>query len=282
MVNRRTILALLAVTLFGCLGGLIATLKQPVRYQAQAYAVVYGMPRGFTELLGPSDAMQVNDIYQAGVTQDAVVRLVQQTLPGYTADALKRDIQVEVVAYTPLTRIIATAPTAEEASTLANVVAASWTSVVGAAVEKAFVDTKVALETRADLLTQQINNGEAALAATDPTSAKAAALQAQIQTWRDSLSKTLADSLALETAHYYVAGNAQVPISAKPTSAQKIPDLKKNLAAGAAIGFALGLLLALWIASRQWHRRQVLDVKRVEQARETTPLTAQYGATDGQ
>ena len=48
------VLALLAVTLFGVLGGLGASLILPVHYQAEAYVVVYAMPRGFTSLISPT------------------------------------------------------------------------------------------------------------------------------------------------------------------------------------------------------------------------------------
>ena len=127
------VLALLAVTLFGVLGGLGASLILPVHYQAEAYVVVYAMPRGFTSLISPDEEVSLQNVYRAGVLQDAVLKRVQAQLPGYSADTIAEAIQVGGVAYTPLTRITATAPTADDAARLANGVATAWVDVAGAA-----------------------------------------------------------------------------------------------------------------------------------------------------
>lgn len=278
MVSKQAVLVLLVLTLFGCLGGIVATLKEPVRYQAEAYDVVYAMPNGFAHLIGPDQAQQIAKIYRAGVLQDSVVAGVRRSLPQYTSEELAKSIQVSVVAYTPFTRISATASTADGAAKLANVVALTWAEVAGQATNQAYTDTKSTLQARSDDLTQKIAAAQQTLAATDPSSPLVPGLQSQIKTWQDALATTNSDIESLDTARLQIAGNAWVSIHARAADAIRSPDPIKNLTLGIAVGFSLGLLLALWLTSRQWRRQSAQNDQKVATLE---PTSAAYEAPDG-
>lgn len=254
MVNKQVALALLAVTLFGALSGFAVTLIRPVSYQAEAYVVVYEMPKGFTNIIGPDEAAHLNDVYQAGVLQDAVVKRVRQTLPQYSAQTLAQSIQVEIVAYTPFTRITATATAADSAANLANTVAQAWALVAGTATNQAYDSTKATLESREQTQLQQIATVQDALEKVDATSAAAQTLQTELNTLEDERSTTAANIQALGTLRLNVAGNAYVAIRANTSDAVKSPDLTKYVALGAGIGLSLGLMFVLWLTRRRWKR----------------------------
>lgn len=262
MVSKQVVLALLAVTLFGALSGFAATLIKPVYYQAEAYVVVYEMPKGFTNVIGPDEAAHLNDVYRAGVLQDAVVKRVQQTLPQYSAQALAQSIRVEIVAYTPFTRITAIAATADDATKLANTVALSWALVAGTAMNQAFDTTREMLQTREAAQLQQIADVQDALAKVDPSSAAAQTLQTQLNTLEDEHGATVATILSLDTLRLDVAGNAYVAIQAQASDAVKSPDLLKYVALGAGVGLSLGLMLVLWLSRRRWKRDEHRDASR--------------------
>lgn len=278
MVSKQAVLVLLVLTLFGCLGGLTATLKEPVQYQAEAYDVVYAMPSGFTHLIGPDQSQQIAEIYQAGVLQDSVVAAVRNSLPQYSAEEIARSIRVSVVAYTPFTRITATASTADGAAKLANTVALDWALVAGQAMNQAYTDTKNTLQSRADDLTQKIADTQQTLAATDPSSPLVPSLQSQLKAWQDALATTDSDIESLDAARLDIAGNAWVAISARAANATQSPNPLKNLALGAAVGFSLGLLLALWLTSRQW-RLQSAQINH--NAATVEPTEVAHEAPDG-
>lgn len=278
VVNRPIILTLVMVTLFGALSGFFATLIKPVHYQADAYVVVYDMPRGLNDILSPDEAAHLDEVYRAGVLQDAVVKQVQATLPEYSASDLARSIQVEIVAYTPFTRITATATTAEGAAQLANVVADAWTSVAGEANQKGYDATKATLEARENDLLKKIANVQRALAAADPSSTTAAELRSELKTLQNDLGNAAAAIVDLDKARYDVVGNAYVSIPAKASNATKSPSLIKNLGVGAGIGFSLGLLLALWLTLRRWRR---LDTHSRPQGMASSSLAVGREATHG-
>jgi uncharacterized protein involved in exopolysaccharide biosynthesis len=272
------VLALLAVTLFGVLGGLGASLILPVHYQADAYVVVYAMPRGFTSLIGPDEEVTLQNVYRAGVLQDDVLKKVQAQLPGYSADTIAEAIQVGGVAYTPLTRITATGSTADGAARLANVVATAWVDVAGAALSNAYTLTQSSLQTRQDDLQKQITTAQQALADADPTSPTAADLQAQLQTLHTTLSATQQALVALEQSRYDVAGNAWVAVPATASSAVRYPDTLKSLGVGAVVGISLGLILDLWLMSRQRKRQLAQSNPRIAAL---VPTAAAREATNG-
>ena len=278
MVSRQMVLALLAVTLFGVLGGLGASLILPIHYQAESYVVVYAMPRGFTSLIGPDEDVTLQNIYRAGVLQDAVLKKVQAQLPGYSAGSIAEAIQVSGVAYTPLTRITATAPTADGAARLANVVATAWVDVAGAALSNAYTLTQSTLQTRQDDLEKQITTAQQALDVADPTSPTATDFQAQLQTLHTSLSATQQALVALEQSRYDVAGNAWVAVPATASGAVRYPDTLKSLGVGAAVGISLGLILDLWLMSRQWKRQLAQSNPRIAAL---VPTAAAREATNG-
>lgn len=280
MISRQTLLVLLAVTLFGCLGGLAATLITPTQYQADAYVVVYDMPHGVSNLLIPGSDPNLTEIYQTGALQDQVISRTQQLLPGHSADEIKRAITIETVAYTPFTRVTATGPTANAAAALANAFGSAWTEVASRTVYKAYNDTLAVLQTRQDDLLQKIATDQQKLEKLDPASPLAADIQTEIGSWRDALTKTQSDIESLDIARLYVAGNAWVAIRAKAANAQRSPDPIKNLAVGLAAGLSLGILLALWLTSRRWHRVQ--DVRQPLDEQPAKPALAEslYEATN--
>lgn len=251
MVNRQVVLVLLAVTLFGALSGFIVTLVKPVRYQAMAYVIVNEMPKGLNNIIGTDEAANLNDVYRAGVLQDAVINEVRKQLPEYTAKEIAQSIQVEIVAYTPLTRLTATATTPDGAAKLANVVASAWAGAAGAALNKAYTDTNSALQAREEELLRQITAAEDALAA-HPSPAVAAQLQTQLATLQNSFRQTLTTLVDLDRTRFEVAGNAFVQMRASPSDAVKTPDPLKYIGVGTGIGASLGLLLALWLMARRW------------------------------
>jgi capsular polysaccharide biosynthesis protein len=278
VITKQAVLVLLGVTLFGCLGGIIPTFIRPAQYTAEAYDVVYATPENFARLIGPDQSQQITEIYQAGVLQDSVIAGVRKSLPQYTAKQIAQSIRVSVVAYTPLTRITATASSADGAATLANTVALSWALVAGQAMNQAYLDTKNTLQARADDLTQKIANTQQALAATDPSNPVIPSLQSQLKSWQDALTTTNADIESLDTARLQAAGNAWVAVRAKASDAIRSPDPVKNLTLGIAIGFSLGLLLALWLTSRRWrHQSAQIDQK----AATLEPTAVAYEAPDG-
>lgn len=256
MISRQTVLVVLAVTLFGCLGGLVATLITPTRYQADAYVTVYNNPRGVSNILIPGDDPNLTDIFSQGALQDEVINQTRQKIHGLSADEIRRDVKVEIVAYTPFTRVTATGVSANEAAGLANAFADAWTEVASAAMFKAYNDTMSVLQTRQDDLLQKIATDQKKLESLDPASPLATDIQAEIGTWRDALAKNQSDIETLDEARLYLAGNAWVAIRAKASNAERSPDPIKNLAIGLGVGLSLGILLALWLTSRRWHRAQ--------------------------
>jgi capsular polysaccharide biosynthesis protein len=278
VITKQAVLVLLGVTLFGCLGGIIPTVIKPAQYTAEAYDILYNTPENFTRLISPDQAQQIAKIYRVGVLQDSVVAGVRKSLPQYTSEELAKSIQVSVVAYTPLTRISATASTADGAAKLANVVALTWAEVAGQAANQAYTDTKSTLQARSDDLTQKIAAAQQTLAATDPSSPLIPGLQSQIKTWQDALATTNSDIESLETARLQIAGNAWVSIRARAANAIRSPDPIKNLTLGIAVGFSLGLLLALWLTSRQWRRQSAQIDQKVATSE---PMPPAYEAPDG-
>jgi len=278
VITKQAVLVLLGVTLFGCLGGIIPTVIKPAQYTAEAYDVLYTTPENFTRLISPDQAQQIAKIYRVGVLQDSVVAGVRKSLPQYTSEELAKSIQVSVVAYTPLTRISATASTADGAAKLANVVALTWAEVAGQAANQAYTDTKSTLQARSDDLTQKIAAAQQTLAATDPSSPLIPGLQSQIKTWQDALATTNSDIESLDTARLQIAGNAWVSIRARAANAIRSPDPIKNLTLGIAVGFSLGLLLALWLTSRQWRRQSAQIDQKVATSE---PMSPAYEAPDG-
>lgn len=277
MVNKQVVLVLLAVTLFGSLSGFIITLVKPVRYQAEAYVVVYDMPRGLNDILSPDEAAHLDDVYRAGVLQDEVLKQVRTRLPEYSSEDIAHAIQVEIVAYTPFTRITATATTAVGAATLANEVATAWTSVAGAANQKAYDDTKTTLVLRESAQLKQLATIQNALKAAEPSSDSAAQLKAQAHSLQDAINQTSGAILGLDKTRYDVVGNAYVEIFAKASDAVRTPDPAKNVAVGGAIGISLGIVLAIWLTMR---RRNRDFNKATPQAAAAFSLGPGHGATN--
>lgn len=276
VVTKQATLTLLMVTLFGVLGGLIVPLIQPVRYQAQAYIAVYAMPQGLNGLIGPDEANQVDSIYQTGAMENLVLEQAHAKLPAYSIEVIKQSIQVEIVAYTPYTRVTATAPTAHDAAALANAVASAWVGVAAYMYGQAYDATRTVLEGHKTDLSQRIALAQHLLAAAKPSSHSAAALRSELQSLQDSRSQVDKALLGLDVANEDIPGNAYVEVTARQSSAIRTPDPARSLASGTIIGIALGLVLAIWLTMRRWNQPAVPSQSPLTRA--MLPITASEAA----
>ncbi len=244
---RLAVYLALALAALGCLGGFLGALLQPVSYQAEAFVVVYAMPSGFNNLLSPDEANTINAYYAAGALQDSVIQRVRYKYPSLTATEIRQAIQVSIVAYTPLTRVTATAATPQVAVALANAVASAWTGDASAVISQAYNMTYSALQDHERQLSGQITTTRAALEAANPSSTKAQALNAQLQALENAYAATDSNLMALEKQQYAVAGNAYVATPASAATVTRSPDLFKSLAVGGAVGLAFGVVCVLWM-----------------------------------
>lgn len=247
VITRAVVFAVLGLTVLGGLGGLLGAAIQSPRYQAEAFVVVYAMPSGFNNLISPDEANAVNEFYAAGALQDSVVQRVLARYPSLTPDEIRQAIQVSIVAYTPLTRVTATAASAQVATKLANAVASAWVAVAGTVITEAYNSTHAALVDHEQQLTSQIETTQKALNAAKPTSTKAQTLRDQLQTLNTAYASTDASLTALEKERYYVAGDAYVATPASESTVTRLPDPFKSLFTGGAVGLSLGILCALWL-----------------------------------
>lgn len=252
MVPKTAVWSALIITLFGCLGGWLVAVVMPTRYYAEADVVVYEMPPGLTELLSPDEATNISAIYQAGMFQPQVVERIQTRFPQLTVNHIKASISIQLVAYTPLTRVVAMSSSPEEAVQLANVAATSWTEVTGQAMNDAYNQAKSALIAHDDLLFQQMLDVQNKLANRKISSAEVAALQDQASALADEYRNTDAAIVQLDTARFDVAGNAYVSVPATLSTTVMTPDPLKTVLVGAAVGFAVGFVLALWVTRRSY------------------------------
>ena len=259
-----TCLVVLLITLVGSLGGIALVLVKKPSYQAAAYVVVYEMPNGFRELIGPDEANQIEADYRAGALQDAVIQRVLQRIHGQTATGIRANVQVSIVAYTPLTRVTATAANPTNAALLANVVASAWADVAGHAYATAYTSTHAQMTTHESQLTTQIASVQKQIDAYPPGSGQTPgliALQSQLKSLlqeRVNLDNQLSQ---LETDQLALSGNAYVATPATPQSATLNPSPSKTIGTGAALGLALGVVLALWLLRQRLRKmRLALDL----------------------
>jgi hypothetical protein len=227
---------------------MFGTLVSPVSYQAEAFVVVYKMPTGFDSLISPDEANTINAYYQAGALQPSVIARIQLQYPALTASAIRSAVTVSIVAYTPLTRVTATASTPESAVLLANVVSNAWVRQAGLVNSTAYTSTENLLLDHEAQLQDSIATTTAALKSLDPKSAKAIALNDQLQGQETQLSQVDNQLNQLHAYRYDVAGNAYQVTSATIQDVTQIPDIKKSVATGAAVGLALGIVTLLWFA----------------------------------
>lgn len=246
-MTRAVVLAVLGLTVLGGLGGFLGAAIQPERYQADAFVVVYDMPSGFNNLISPDEANAVNAFYAAGALQDSVIQRVRARYPSLTPDDIRQAIQVSIVAYTPLTRVTATAGSAQVATTLANVVASAWVAVAGNVITQAYNSAYAILTDHEQQLASQIKATQSALNAARPSSTKAQTLKAQLQTLNSAYASTDANLTALEKERYSVAGNAYVATPASESTVTRLPDIFRSLLTGGAVGLGLGIVCALWL-----------------------------------
>jgi uncharacterized protein involved in exopolysaccharide biosynthesis len=247
VLSRLAVLFTLALSALGGLGGFFGAIVQPARYQAEAFVVVYDMPSGFNSLISPDEANTINAYYAAGALQDSVIQRVRHRYPAVTAAEIRQAIQVSIVAYTPLTRVTATAASPQVAVTLANAVASAWVSDAGYVITQAYNTTYAVLQNHAQQLSDQIVKTRAELEAAKPSSTKAQALNTQLQSLESQYASADANLTMLEKQRYAVAGNAYVATPASESTVTRLPDLFKSLITGAAVGFALGAVCVLWM-----------------------------------
>lgn len=247
MITRSIWLLVLALTALGCLGGFLGATLQPVTYQAEAFVVVYSMPPGFNNLISPDEANTINAFYTAGALQDQVVQRVRQRYPSLSASLIRQAVQVSIVAYTPLTRVTATAGSATAAAALANAVASAWVNISGAVLTQAYESTYAGLLSHEQDITAQITATQAQLDLAKPSSTKAQQLSDQLQTLRTTFATADANLTALEKERYSVAGNAYIATPASADNATRAPDVSKSLTTGGAIGLGVGAIAALWM-----------------------------------
>lgn len=278
MLSKQATLALLAVTLFGCLGGIIATLTHPVLYQAQAYVAVYAMPKGLDGFIGQDEATQIRDIYQLSATERQVLQQARGKIPAYSYDDIRQNIRVELVAYTPYTRITATDKTARGAVMLANAVASAWVGTASIMNDTLAETIKSHLEERESELSDRIAIAQQSLAEAKPSSPLAIALNTEIQTFQDSYNKADTALQGLDDARKDMVGNAYWIAPATESTAVPTPNAMKNLIMGAAVGASVGLLLMFWLTMGRWNRTQ----KRASSSFKTaTQPTVGQEASDG-
>lgn len=237
------------MTLVGAGGGFFGVQLQAVSYTAEAYAVVYQMPAGLTEILSPDEANQIQSVYRAGAFQPAVVARVLHYFPGMTEAQLRQKVQLTIIAYTPFTRITVTDSDPRAATQLANTFSDAWTLTLAGAYETAFASMRTQLNDQVTQLTAQIATLDKQLAtpslAQAPNSPQAVSLEAELNAavaQRNQLETQLA---SLTLARNQVLGNAYTAVRATLGAVQQTPNPAKTVAAGAAIGFALGLALVL-------------------------------------
>lgn len=277
MVRKPAILVLIGVTLFGCLGGLAGALVRSPHYQVDAVVIVYEMPHDLRELIGPDEAQQIDDIYKQGALQPKVSQQVLNQFPGMTAAQLHASIQVTPIAYSPLTRITATARTPDQAVALANAVAVAWTSLADNANSNAWDSTVAALKSHESDLYTRIGATQKAIADAQSTGTPIEPLQAQLASELQQLAKTDDSLVTLDKDRLVLIGNAYVATPADAANAVRVPDPVQLAAQGAAGGFALGLVFALWLVYRQFRKQIRLDAM----SGDPRPLAA-AGATAGE
>lgn len=245
----RVVAFVVLMTLIGAGGGIFGVQLQPVRYIAEAYAVVYEMPAGLTEILSPDEANQIQSIYREGAFQPAVVTRVLRNFPSLTEEQLRQKVQLTIIAYTPFTRITVTDGDPRAATQLANTFSDAWALTISDAYETAFAAMRTQLSDQQTELTAQITALDQQLAAPSlaqaPTSPRAVSLEEQLNAAVSQRNQVETQLANLTLARNQVLGNAYTAVRATLDSVQQTPNPVKTVAAGAALGLGLGLALML-------------------------------------
>ncbi|MFI5274867.1 MAG: hypothetical protein ACHQ4H_17690 [Ktedonobacterales bacterium] len=253
-MRRSVLLSTLLVGVLatlGCLGGFVGASLKPLAYSAEAYVVVYEMPAGFQQLIGPDEANQIEGVYRAGALQDSVVNRVVATVPGLTPSDVRQSVQVTIVAYSPLTRVAATAADPQRAAQIANAVATTWASQAAHSYNTAYTIVSQQLTSREAAIDRQITATQAAITtagqATVPDANHIKGLQSQLTAELQERTNLDNQITSLDVYRLQVLGNGYVATPANPANVTVTPDRLKATALGGAIGLALGLALGVWL-----------------------------------
>lgn len=250
VVRKPALLVLIGVTLFGCLGGLLAAFVRTPHYQVDAIVVVYEMPHDLRQLVSPDEAQDVDNAYLAGALQPKVVQRVLPQFPGMTEAQLRASVQVSIIAYTMLTRLTVTANTPERAAAIANAVAFAWTNLSDTVNSQAWTSTVDSLKAHEQDILDQISATQQAITNAEAAGTDTTSLKSQLAVELQDLAKTDDNLSTLGRYRMDVLANAYVATPADPSLAVRAPDPIKLMGYGAAGGFALGFALMLWLIRR--------------------------------
>jgi hypothetical protein len=260
--------------LVGALGGWTGAQLQPTSYSATAYVVVYRMPAGLTNVISPGEATTLRSVYTAGVFQDAVIAKVLPYFPGLTVAEYRRTVQIEVVAYSPLTRVIVSASDPVRAVALANSVSDNWAGRTQELYEETFTALQQRLEGRKQSVDSQVAQLEAAIAAQQTARihnpALVNALQTELAADQQQQQDLSAVLISLSTYHDKGESLAYTAVRASLGEVVASNGTLKTVAFGAVVGLTSGVLLAVWLL---WRWRSAL-APAGRRARSVTPITA--------
>jgi hypothetical protein len=241
---------ILLSALVGALGGWTGGRLQTLEYTATSYAVVYPMPQGLRNLISPDEANVLQDVYQAGALQDAVIDKTLPYFPGMSAKEVRDSVQIAIVAYSPYTRVIATARDPLRAVALANNISDNWTLLITQAYESAFSNLTQRLTEREHSVDAQVTALLSAIATQQaaklPNPAVAQALQAELVAAQQQQQDLLNVLQVLSTYHNNGEGVAYTATRATERGLEAHPDSLHVTLIGATVGLVSGLLLALW------------------------------------
>lgn len=249
-------LALMAgFILVGTLGGWTGAKVQTPQYTATAYVVVYRMPSGLTGLISPDEANTLQSVYEAGAFQDAVMTRSLVYFPGLTPQQWRSRVGIEIVAYSPYTRVSVTSPDPKQAVALANNVSDTWALLTQQLYEDTFSTLQQRLTGRMQQAEAQVATLQATLAAEQAALVKNPAVEqatqeelAAAQQQQQQLAAVLA---TLTTYHDSGQSLAYTATRASEGSLQVHPNALQATGIGAVIGFTSGALLALWSLRRR-------------------------------
>jgi hypothetical protein len=258
------------ITLVGALGGWTGALLQGPVYMATAYAVVYRMPPGLTDLISPDEANNLQSVYEAGAFQDAVIAKSLPYFPGLTREEWRSRVRIAIVAYSPYTRVTVTSPDPRQAVALANNVSDTWATLTQRLYDDTFTSLRARFTGRMDQVDKQVAALQSAVVTQQAMRPRNPALvqatQAELTAAQEQQQQLAAILDSLTTYHNQGQSLAYTAIRADARSLAVRSDTLRSTGSGTVIGFISGVLLALWSLRRSvWTRREstAVDVQVV-------------------